>query len=116
MDVQMTKLPLTLLRGVRLDGIISVGRNFSRPHEELEEIYSSREAAYWNFADAGAVVTGPVRTGSGSRETFCMESSYSKVPNQASASCLILQGRWTADFRGDRSDLKSFYEIIQKMN
>jgi hypothetical protein len=116
MDVQMTKLPLTLLQGVKFDGMISVGQNFSPPSEKTEEIYRSWETIYWNFADAGAVVSGPVRTGSGLDETFCMESSYPKAPKLASASCLVLHAKWKADFRGNRNDLKSFFEIIRKMN
>jgi hypothetical protein len=116
MNVQMMKLPLTVLRGARFDGMISVGQNFSPLREQQEEIYKSWEALYWNFADDGALVTGPVRMGSGIHETICMESSYPKAPNLASASCLILQGEWRVDFRGDRNDLKVFYEIIRKMN
>jgi hypothetical protein len=116
MDILMTKLPLTLLQGVKFNGIISVGQKFSRPRAKTEEIYSSWEAVQWNLANAGAVVTGPVRTGSGVHETFCMESSYPEAPHIVSASCLVLQGKWRADFQGDRNDLKFFFEIIQKMN
>jgi len=116
LDIQMQKLPLTVLRGARFDGTILVGQNFSPSHEKTEEIYRSWETIYWNLADAGAVVSGPVRAGSGVHETFCMESSYTKAPKQASASCLILQGQWKADFRGDRDDLTSFFEIVRKMN
>ena len=116
MNIQMQKLPLTLLQGVRLDGMISVGQNFPPLQEKTEEIYRSWEAFYWNLADARAVVTGPVRTGSGVHETICMESSNPNAPNQASASCLILRGQWMADFRGDRNDLKSFFEILRKIN
>ena len=116
MDVQMTKLPLTLLHGFKFDGMISVGQNFWPPREKMDEIYNSWEAIYWNLADAGAVVSGPVRSGSGADEAFCMESSYPKAPKLASVSCLVLQAKWRADFRGQRTDLKSFFEVIRKMN
>ena len=116
MNIQMNKLPLTVLPGFKLSGMISIGQNFSPPAEKTEEIYSSWEAIYWNLADAGAVVSGPVRTGSGADEIFCMESSYPKTPKLASASCLILHAKWKVDFRGDRNDLKSFFEIIRRMN
>ncbi len=116
MDVQMEKLPLTVLGSLRFYGMISVGRNFSSSHARPEEIYRSWESIYWYLADAGAVVSGPVRIGSGAHETICMESSYPRAPKQASASCLILQGQWRADFYGDRDDLNSFYEILRKMD
>jgi hypothetical protein len=116
MGARMTKLPLTLLQGVKFDGMISVSQNFSPPGEKTEEIYRSWETMYWNLADAGAVVSGPVRTGSGPHETFCMESSYPKEPKLVSASCLVVHAKWKADFGGNRADLKYFLEIIRKMD
>jgi hypothetical protein len=117
MDVEITKLPLTIFRGARFeDGTISIGHNNLPDHSDAGEGVRSWEAIYWKLAEAGAVVTGPVRSGSGDNEGFCMESSYPRAPHLKSASCSVLRGKWRADFRGGREDLKLFFEIIQRMN
>ena len=116
MGVQMWKLPFTILRGAKFDGMISVGQSALLPSQKTEEFYKSFETLYWNLAGANAVVSGPVRTGTGSKETFCMESTYSGARNQVAARCLILEGKWDADFMGDKKDLGTFFEIIQKID
>ena len=116
MGVQMWKLPFTILRGAKFDGMISVGQSALLPSQKTEEFYKQFETLYWNLAGANAVVSGPVRTGTGSKETFCMESTYSGARNQVAALCLILEGKWDADFMGDKKDLGTFFEIIQMIH
>ncbi len=115
-DVSLMKLPLSLLHGLRFDGLILVSQNLLPPDKKTEEVYRSFETGYWTFADSGALVTGPVRTGSGAREIVCMQSSRFNMPNPISVSCLILQGNWQAHFDGDKKDLESFFGIIEKIN
>jgi hypothetical protein len=112
----MLKLPLTILRGGKFDGVISVGRSVLLPNQETEEFYKSFERTYWNLAGANAVVSGPLRTGTGPHETFCMESTYPGLSNQVDIRCLILRGKWDADFMGDKKDLVTFFKIIQSIN
>jgi hypothetical protein len=116
MNVQMQKLPLTILGGARFDGMISVGKSALSPNQNTEDFYKSSETLYWNLAGRNVIVSGPIRTGTGSHETFCMESTYPGTSDQVAARCLILQGKWDADFMGDKKDLGTFLEIIQKIN
>jgi hypothetical protein len=112
----LTKLSRTAIPDLKVNGMITIDWSIPRPHEKTSEIYRNWEDTYWTFADPGAVVTGPVRTGSGTHETFCMESSFPRDPKRASARCLIQQGKWAATFSGDKSDLRTFFTIIQKLN
>jgi hypothetical protein len=116
MGVSMTKLPLTVLSRTPSNGTILVGQSFSFSNQEKEERYKSFENLFWNLAVANAVVSGPIRTGTGAHETICMESTFPGASNHAEARCLILQGRWDAEFMGDKKDLGAFFEIIQKIN
>jgi hypothetical protein len=116
MSVQMQKLPVTILGGARFDGIISVGESVLLSNQKTEDFYKSFETLYWNLAGRNVAVSGPIRTGTGSHETFCMESTYPGTSNQVAARCLILQGKWDADFMGDKNDLGTFLQIIQMIN
>lgn len=73
MNVQMQKLPLTILAGARIDGMISVGESVLSSNQNTGEFYKSFETLYWNLAGRNVVVSGPIKTGTGSHETFCME-------------------------------------------
>jgi hypothetical protein len=116
MGISMTKFSLTVLPKTPIDGMIIVGQ-FSLPsNQEKEEHYKSFENLYWNLAIPNAIVSGPIRTGTGASETFCMESTYPGLSNHTDARCLILQGKWDADFSGDKKDLGTFFEIIRKIN
>lgn len=114
-DVLMLRLPVTILRGVNFDGIISVGRHFSPSHKSTDEIYRAWESGNRLVVLPGAVVSPPLKSGSGPNEMFCMEMSYPQSPNRAAASCLILQGTWRADFWGEKSDQGTFFEIIRQV-
>jgi len=116
LDVSITKLPFTVFAKSPVDGMIVVGRFYSPLNKEKEEHYKSFEKLYWNLAVANATISGPIRTGTGDHETFCMESTYSGVSDHVDARCLIHQGQWDADFFGDKRDLETFFEIIQKIN
>jgi hypothetical protein len=115
-DIEMMKYSRTLVGGIKFYGSIEVRRNFLAPHETVEHFYATSEVLYWNFAPDGAAVTGRTRTGSGQAETVCMESSYPKEPDRASASCVVQRGLWTVDFDGEKRDLAAFREVVQKMN
>ena len=56
-DVSLMKLPLSLLHGLRFDGLILVSQNLLPPDKKTEEVYRSFETGYWTFADSGALVT-----------------------------------------------------------
>jgi hypothetical protein len=116
MGISMTKLPLTVLFGVPFDGMISIDQSPSPANQKSEENYQLFESLYWNLAGANAIISGPIRTGTGTHEIFCMESTYPGASNRAEARCLILRGKWDADFIGDKKDLGTFFKIIQKIN
>jgi hypothetical protein len=116
LGVSMTKLPLTVLSRAPVDGTISLGRSAQLANQKSDERYISFENLYWNLAGSNAIVSGPIRIGTGSHEIFCMESTYPAGNHYAEARCLILQGEWDADFTGDKKDLGTFFEIIQKIN
>lgn len=115
LDVMMTKLPKTVFGGDRFYGWITVGRSVLSPCKKEAECNESWKAEYWNISGDNAVVSGPLRMGPGGRQAFCMESFYPAAPTQVSLSCLILHGTWRADFRGDKKDLETFVQIIQKI-
>jgi hypothetical protein len=115
-DVSMTKLPPSLLHGLRFDGLIFVSQSLLPPDKETEEVYRSFETGYWTFAGTDTVVTGPVRIGSGASEMFCMQSTNLKAPNLVSASCLVLKGKWQAQFDGQKNDLETFFQIIRNID
>jgi len=114
--VSMTRLPATVIHGVRLGAWISIGPYFPPPHENPMDVFSSWEHVYWNLALPGAAITGPIRIGSGVHEFVCMESSYPQAPQRETASCLMLQGTWAADFLGDKNDSKTFFDLLQKFD
>jgi hypothetical protein len=116
MGVTMTKSPLTVLTRAPIEGMITVGQSVPVSNQEKEERYKSFENVYWNTAFPNAVISGPIRTGTDAHETICMESTYPGASNHAGAGCLILQGKWDAEFMGDKKDLGAFFEIIQKIN
>src|SRR5262249_16236730 len=115
LDTQIIKLPLTILRGARFEGTISVGQTFLPPNQGVEKSYKSFESLYWNLSGANAIVSGPVTSGTGPHETICMESTYPSTPPLITARCMILHGRWDADFIGEKKDFGTFLEIIQKI-
>jgi hypothetical protein len=117
LNIEMFKYPATMLNGMKFDATISLSRNFVPPHTSVERMEASWQAFNWNLADdLGAVMTDPVRSGSGSSETLCMKSSSPKSPDFVSIRCLVQQDPWNADFDGDKKNLGIFYAIVQKMN
>jgi hypothetical protein len=95
--VSMKKYAPTVLHGVRSTALISIGPISSRPCEKQRHDYGLWEKAYRDRALPGEIVEGPIRIDSAGREVLCMESTFPKEPLQ-SASCLILQGTWAANF------------------
>jgi hypothetical protein len=114
LGVGMEKLPITLSRGAKFEGIISVDRQHYPTDQNKEEIYRSWETVFWRVVDDGAVVSAPLRDGSGDTEMYCMEASYPKYPSQVTVSCLFQNASWSADFRGQKRDLDTFFEIIRR--
>ena len=113
MSVQLMRLPPTVFQVHDDYSSISVGRSIPRRDETMEQSYESWEKTYWSFALDQAIVSGPDRTGSGVREIICMQSSYLREPERASASCLLLQGKLHAEFWGKRADLDTFFAIAE---
>jgi hypothetical protein len=118
-DATLTKLPLVIFSkpgATPLEGTIFVGQSLSTPGENIDELYKRWERMFWNLhSDLGEVVSGPVKMGSGPREAFCMQGADPRTA-RSSASCLILGGRWTADFWGNKKDLEEFFAIIRKLD
>jgi hypothetical protein len=113
--VEMWKLPFFALPPGRI-GSISVRRWPVGANDNADGIYKTFETLYWTGAVVpGVVISGPTRNGFGT-STFCMETSFRNELTQLSESCLVLPGRWRADFRGDNRDLRVFFEIIRRMN
>jgi hypothetical protein len=113
MSVFLTRLPPTVFQLYGDYSYMSVGRKFTRRDETPEQSYESWEKTYWTFALDRAIIAGPTRSGSGAREIICMQSTYLREPKRASASCLLLQGTWHADFQGREADLATFFEIAR---
>jgi hypothetical protein len=111
LDVSLTKLPMTISHGSRLDGTIWVSR-LVVPDERSDD---SWKATYWSLSLPGSVVSGPTKVGSGVKEAICMQSSFPSRPDQVSMSCLIEQRTWTADFWGAKKDAQTFFRIIQQI-
>jgi hypothetical protein len=115
LDVSMTKLPITIFSKPGLWSTMTIGQAPWSPSQNKKQIYASWEAVYWNLAEANVVVSGPALSSSGGQEMICMQSSYPAQPSRISASCLILQGRWTGDFWGDKRDLDTFLAIMREI-
>lgn len=112
-SVFLTRLPPTAFQMYGDYSYISVGREFPRRDETLEQSYESWEKAYWTLAFDRAIIAGPTRSGSGAREIICMQSTYLREPNRATASCLLVHGKLHAEFEGIKPDLDSFFEIAR---
>lgn len=114
--VELTKLPVSLLFADRPQGLISLSQSQNRPGETPEEISKSWVSMYWTLhAGSDDVVVGPLKVGSGTDDTVCMELFNRRVLGQASASCLLFHGKWTAEFFGDKKDISSFFEIVRRV-
>jgi hypothetical protein len=110
--VSMTKYAPTVLHGVRITALISIGPVSSRPGQKQPHDYGLWEKAYSRRALPGEVVEGPIRIDSAGREVLCMESTLPKEPHY-SISCLMLQGTWAADFFGTKNDAQTFFTIVR---
>jgi hypothetical protein len=118
-NVMLTKLPLIIPlipRATSIPEWISVGQAFPVRGETIEDRYKTFKSIFSNLhSDLGDAVSGPVRIGSGPQEAFCMEGATPKT-TRSSVSCMVLGGKWTADFMGDRKDMDEFFTIIRKLN
>jgi hypothetical protein len=117
-DARLTKLPLVLpLKPMAIvESTISVGQWLPARGEINELHYKTFENLFWNLHSGfGEAISGPVRMGSGPLEAFCMEG-LTPGTSRASVSCVILGGKWTADFMGDKKDVEEFYSIIRRLN
>jgi hypothetical protein len=80
----------------------------------LEERYRSFEQTQRSIrSQNGDAVTGPLTIGSGQYEAFCMESVLRSAPSRATATCLLFQGTWTAEFIGDNTEMNTFLQVIR---
>lgn len=113
LGVHMMRLPLTAFQIRSEESSMFMSQASWSRGESKEEFYESWEKVYWNLSVNQAIVSGPVRSGSGTSETICMRSSYLREPNRASAVCLLLQGKWEAQFWGDKSDLETFFTVVR---
>jgi hypothetical protein len=113
-DAMLTKLPLAIWPPKPLTSIFF--RQSVAAHDaSIEDQYKTFQSLFWNLhSDLGEAISGPVRTGSGPREVFCMEGTTPHT-TRSSASCVILGGTWTADFFGDKKDIAGFFTVIGKL-
>lgn len=118
-DAMLTKLPIIVPLNPRVTPIqawIAVGQSSPVRGVNLEDQYKSFRSWFSNLhSDLGEGVSGPVRMGSGSQESFCMEGDVPRT-NRSSVSCLILGGKWRADFMGDKKYVEDFFKVIHKLN
>lgn len=118
-DAELNKLPLILpllAREQPFEGMIWFGQSLPAQTKDVEQLYKSSESIFWNLhSDFGETISGPFRRGSGAQEAFCMEATETKV-DWSSVSCLVLRGKWQADFMGRKKNMEDFFTIIQKLN
>jgi len=80
----------------------------------LEEKYRSFEQVQRSVrSQDGDAVTGPLTIGSGQYEAFCIESVLRRAPSRATATCLLFQGTWAAEFIGDNTEMNTFLQVIR---
>lgn len=116
-DAFLMRLPFTIpLNGHLTESIISIGQEMPPLRSRsLKDDYKTWETLFWNLHSGIEDVSGPFTMGSEPREAFCMEGTFGRQ-RYADVSCLVLGGRWRADFNGDKSYLPEFFAIIQKLN
>lgn len=113
LGVHMMRLPFTAFQIRSGESSMFMSQASWPRGESKEQFYESWEKANWNLSDNQEIVSGPFRSGTGASETICMQSSYLREPNRTSASCLLLQGKWEAQFWGDKSDLQTFFTVVR---
>lgn len=94
---------------------ISIGQCVVTKSKNTDDLSKSFQSMFWNLhSDLGEIVSGPVKMGSGPQEVICMAGANPKT-NRSSSSCLLLGGKWSADFMGNTEDMTEFFAIIQKI-
>lgn len=114
----LTKLPLviTMKSTGEIHTWIWIGQSVGIKNKNVDDLYKSFQSMFWNLhSDLGEIVSGPVNMGSGPQQVFCMAGTNPKT-NRSTASCLLLGGKWSADFWGKTEDMSEFFAIIQKIN
>jgi hypothetical protein len=115
LTVRLTKYPKTVFELIP-QGLISLTPASETPAVDGE----SNPLWEANFREQHAagetVIKGPVKYGSGAKESVCLESYATTNPSRISASCRLLQGEWTMEFAGHPKDLDFFFENFNAMN
>jgi hypothetical protein len=117
-NASLTKFPfvIPLKVNAKVFESINLGPSLMPPSWNNDDLYTRFETFFWNLhSEFGEVISGPIKMGSGSQEAFCMVGADPKS-SEATASCLLLKGTWSADFIGNKRDLDKFFAIIQKLN
>jgi len=88
-------------------------QSFTGKTEILDQELKTWRSLYWFEHPGEGSSEGPVRFRSASQDVVCFQSEPAFQTEAASASCLFLQSRWTADFYGYRKHLQDFFEIVR---
>ncbi|MGA9882127.1 MAG: hypothetical protein WBQ34_00240 [Candidatus Acidiferrales bacterium] len=116
LSLSMTKYPATAVDGVRFTATLWISPTLPSSNENPRADYRFWEKTFWNTALSGQAVKGPIVMGSGRHEVICMEAIDAKEVALQSASCLMLNGTWEANYLGNADELGRFFKMVRDFN
>jgi hypothetical protein len=115
--LRLTKYPSILPFDEMPRGSLSLTPLGKREAGASEDSYSAWQLQFRaHHSGAEEIVQGPITSGSGAKESVCMES-FSKISAaKISASCRLFRGEWAMEFLGSQEDLDFFLDVFREMN
>lgn len=115
-DAELTRYPLAALQIAKMEtpDTIFVEKVLPPPAPAKADQYKMFEEVFWNL-HPGEVVSGPLKVGSQPQTAVCMRATTARAAEFSEESCMLLGGRWHADFMGHSSGLKDFSTVIQRL-
>jgi hypothetical protein len=115
--LRLTKYPTILPFDEMPQGSLSLtplGERVAGAREDSDGAWKRQFRAHHSAGKE--IVRGPMTSGSGAKESVCMEAFSQISPAKISASCRLFQDEWAMEFQGSQEDLNFFLDIFRQIN